>query len=225
MRLEDLPLIYCLTCTFVALEDIASQESEADADLGEKADFTTVSVHSLFNTPWIWNSCQFDKSWVWGTCTCRAKTLCLLRHRISVVIVLQLMQYNHTAHWHWTFCHYLPLQIKLTCHCNIPDKVRKAKIWQSSLTCQEKYVANNLNRPWDLLLQLNVTFMFPQPLYPARFSPCSFGESRCAAHLCSLSLSLTHSLSISPFLSLLSMSMWSWADGALLWNVADWQIP
>lgn len=55
MRLEDLPLIYCLTCTFVALEDVASKESKADAEvketgLGEKADFTAVSVTSLFNT-------------------------------------------------------------------------------------------------------------------------------------------------------------------------------
>lgn len=52
MRLEDLPLIYCLTCTFVALEDVASKESEVDAEaketgLGENADFATVSVTSL----------------------------------------------------------------------------------------------------------------------------------------------------------------------------------
>lgn len=57
MRLEDLQLIYCLTCTFVAVEDIASNESEVDAEgketgLEENPDFTTVSVTSLFNTSW-----------------------------------------------------------------------------------------------------------------------------------------------------------------------------
>lgn len=52
--LKDLPLIYCLTCMFLALEDIASKESEVDAEvkepgLGEKADFTTVGLTFLFN--------------------------------------------------------------------------------------------------------------------------------------------------------------------------------
>lgn len=39
---------FCLTCTFAALEDSESKESELDAEeketgLGEKADFATVS--------------------------------------------------------------------------------------------------------------------------------------------------------------------------------------
>lgn len=55
MRLEDLPLIYCLTCNFVALEDSESKESEVDAEEketgpGEKADCATVSSTFLSDT-------------------------------------------------------------------------------------------------------------------------------------------------------------------------------
>lgn len=48
MHLEDLPLIYCLICTFVEVEDITFTESVIDAEekgtgLTEKTDVSTVS--------------------------------------------------------------------------------------------------------------------------------------------------------------------------------------
>lgn len=84
----------------------------------------------------------------------------------------------------------LPFQKSCFACCdNISDKVRKAKYGKSSLTRQESCVTSNQNRTWDLLLLLSVTFMFPQLLYPARFSPAPAWASHVAPHTCALSLS------------------------------------
>lgn len=53
MHLEDLPLIYCLICTFVEVEDITFTESVIDAEekgtgLTETTDICTVSSTFFF---------------------------------------------------------------------------------------------------------------------------------------------------------------------------------